>query len=448
MGSLNSVTMNNPTARKLKGKGRNGDTEIAHVTPGEMVVPLSVQTPEVRSTLQRSFAERGVPMERYTVGTTDNSRNPDTNKEEYFSLGGLLKTAVKGVAGFATGGPAGAALAVGSDLLGGALSGDKGTGSVTTATGGQGIASSPLPAPVAADNARGPSMGLNGISFSPIGAGGGDDDTLRRLLTQYMSGNSSSRNPLTGHQEFADTTFNSGLTQAQNQAAKRAAGYTGGFTDANEFQTWARGNSDGYLKYLEAGKAASPTFTNPVDLDPITPGQQTFTKDVNKAIGGRVGWSGETGGGQLGSGLQGIDYLSLNPAKVSDYTKLRDLAQPEYAYSAKNDGIPTDFNANQYLINNPTVSADISAGKYASPLGHYYAVGKNLGYGYGAPSGGSAGGSNPVITDPMDNPPTATPTPTPAANPLANISMNTPVMSPVRIPRFRSRRGLGTRAAV
>ena len=38
-------------ARVLALQGRGGDTEIAHLTPGEVVIPRSLQTPSVMRTL-------------------------------------------------------------------------------------------------------------------------------------------------------------------------------------------------------------------------------------------------------------------------------------------------------------------------------------------------------------------------------------------------------------
>lgn len=65
--------------------GRNGDTEIAHLTPGEVVIPKSVQTPEVRALLAALLDQSGHDLGRYTVGGSDDSRNPKTGAREFFS---------------------------------------------------------------------------------------------------------------------------------------------------------------------------------------------------------------------------------------------------------------------------------------------------------------------------------------------------------------------------
>lgn len=66
----------------LAAKGRNGDTEMAHVTKGEIVVPKSVQTPEVKQTLARGFADKGLSVGRYMVGGMPGI-NPETGAEEF-----------------------------------------------------------------------------------------------------------------------------------------------------------------------------------------------------------------------------------------------------------------------------------------------------------------------------------------------------------------------------
>jgi hypothetical protein len=44
-------------------QGRHGDTEVAHLTQGEFVVPKSLQSADVVAALQRAAAKHGVPLE-------------------------------------------------------------------------------------------------------------------------------------------------------------------------------------------------------------------------------------------------------------------------------------------------------------------------------------------------------------------------------------------------
>ena len=74
--------------------GRNGDTAMAHLTPGETVVPQQVlqQNPQVARGLGRAFQDVGADPRRYVVGSGSNSINPTTGKPEFFMgfIGSLL----------------------------------------------------------------------------------------------------------------------------------------------------------------------------------------------------------------------------------------------------------------------------------------------------------------------------------------------------------------------
>jgi len=66
--------------------GRNGDTRMAHLTPGETVVPKEVlrQNPQVARGLGKAFQDAGSDPRRYVVGSGQNSINPATGKPEFF----------------------------------------------------------------------------------------------------------------------------------------------------------------------------------------------------------------------------------------------------------------------------------------------------------------------------------------------------------------------------
>ena len=69
----------------LAAAGRGGDTELAHVTPGEMVIPKAVLAqPGVQAMLSGAFAEAGRDPARFVVGARGNSRNPRTGMREYY----------------------------------------------------------------------------------------------------------------------------------------------------------------------------------------------------------------------------------------------------------------------------------------------------------------------------------------------------------------------------
>jgi len=79
--------------------GRNGDTMMAHLTPGETVVPKQVlqQNPQVARGLGRAFQDAGSDPRRYVVGSGQNSVNPMTGQKEFFwaEIGNFYKSRFK-----------------------------------------------------------------------------------------------------------------------------------------------------------------------------------------------------------------------------------------------------------------------------------------------------------------------------------------------------------------
>lgn len=71
---------------ELAREGRGGDTEIGHLTPGEIVVPKAIlkRFPALRTALFDAFREAGIEPERYVVGEDENSVNPETGAPEFF----------------------------------------------------------------------------------------------------------------------------------------------------------------------------------------------------------------------------------------------------------------------------------------------------------------------------------------------------------------------------
>jgi murein DD-endopeptidase MepM/ murein hydrolase activator NlpD len=67
-------------AQALARAGRGSDTEIAHVTPGEIVISKRLQTPEVIAALRRAAGE---PLAHLQVGHPRNRINPRTGAAEF-----------------------------------------------------------------------------------------------------------------------------------------------------------------------------------------------------------------------------------------------------------------------------------------------------------------------------------------------------------------------------
>ncbi|MES2183038.1 MAG: hypothetical protein V4505_00700 [Pseudomonadota bacterium] len=73
-----------PSIMQMARAGRNGDTTMAHLTPGEMVVPKEVAAmrPDLVAHVQNAIAQYGVDPSRYVVG--QNARtNPTTGAQEF-----------------------------------------------------------------------------------------------------------------------------------------------------------------------------------------------------------------------------------------------------------------------------------------------------------------------------------------------------------------------------
>jgi len=70
----------------MQNMGRNGDTRMAHVAPGEMVVPRQVMqnNPQMAQGIASAISSEGADPRRYMVGSQQNSINPNTGQPEFF----------------------------------------------------------------------------------------------------------------------------------------------------------------------------------------------------------------------------------------------------------------------------------------------------------------------------------------------------------------------------
>ena len=79
----------NQRMQSLAGLGRGGDTTLAHLTPGEVVVPRSIAEmyPDLVSSIADAIRRRGRNPSDFIVGAPEGPLNPHTGMEE-FGLGG------------------------------------------------------------------------------------------------------------------------------------------------------------------------------------------------------------------------------------------------------------------------------------------------------------------------------------------------------------------------
>lgn len=59
----------------INGQKNKKDTLIAHLTPGETIIPLSAQTPELMEHIEEVLGE---DLPTYTVGSGDEQINPES----------------------------------------------------------------------------------------------------------------------------------------------------------------------------------------------------------------------------------------------------------------------------------------------------------------------------------------------------------------------------------
>src|SRR3990167_3349791 len=63
--------------------GRKGDSTMAHLTPGELVIPRSAQTPGMMALFAKHMRSRGQNPAKYMVGSSFASQNPVTGAPEF-----------------------------------------------------------------------------------------------------------------------------------------------------------------------------------------------------------------------------------------------------------------------------------------------------------------------------------------------------------------------------
>jgi len=84
-----------PIAKRMASYGRYGDDNLAHVETGELLVPRALleQSPELKESIFNHLRDMGIEdPDRYVVGSSANSINPDTGMPEFF-----LKKIFRGV---------------------------------------------------------------------------------------------------------------------------------------------------------------------------------------------------------------------------------------------------------------------------------------------------------------------------------------------------------------
>lgn len=79
-----AATTGNP-AQLAAALGQGGDSEVGHLTPGEIIVPLPVQKahPDLVQALAKALQDMGMNPGQYSVGGDDDAINPETGMPQY-----------------------------------------------------------------------------------------------------------------------------------------------------------------------------------------------------------------------------------------------------------------------------------------------------------------------------------------------------------------------------
>lgn len=202
-GGDRTITEENPAIKKLARAGRFGDTQMAHTTPGEIILPLDIQDEELMNFVAQKFEEYGIPMNKYVV--QDEGTNPETGEAEYFSLGGLFKSILPAAASMIPGvgqiaGPVVGALMSGSG-------GSSGGAASNGASGGTTANLAALPQAAQADIARKKTNPFSRpITQLTVDTVSTPTQYSTPPLSQDVERDMLSENPQTGMREYFSTT--------------------------------------------------------------------------------------------------------------------------------------------------------------------------------------------------------------------------------------------------
>ena len=221
----------------LASQGRYGDQMIAHVAPGEVILPKKlVADPELKKQLEELYEKFGVSLDQYTVGNDANSINPNTGIMEFGFLSDLWKGIKKNaptighIVGFAVGGPIGAG--IGGAIGGAVKEGDLGYALKQGATGfalggiasGAGLTGGTLSNPSLGFGSGGVTSGGVGGFFENIGANlrGGFTGTMPAGATSIGKSFQGLTNTQKGIAGLTGMTALGGFESPEEQEAQQA----------------------------------------------------------------------------------------------------------------------------------------------------------------------------------------------------------------------------------
>lgn len=210
---------NQVMGQQLAAQGRGGDTQIAHMTPGEIAVPPQVQSPKVLATLRKAFEAKHVSPAQFTVGSGVSSHNPATGQPEYNFMSAFLPAAL-GMTGAALAPMTGGASLLGSEAAAAAIGGGLGS-----TAGGLLAGETPLQAGL---GGLGSAVGGYALGGGLSGAGGAANIAGNGAMTRMPSTLPSltPTNPILGSQ-WLGNAVNSAMNNPGRIIGSAAGGYIG-----------------------------------------------------------------------------------------------------------------------------------------------------------------------------------------------------------------------------
>ena len=310
-------------AQELAAMGGGEDTALAHVRPGEVVVPPEiVEDPEVESLLESKFNQMGINPEEAVGGGGIASLNPSTGLEQFGffkKIGKKLKKVVKKVAPLAVFVPG-----IGT-ALGGALGGLGGLATKGLAKVGLGGLGSALGSAGSAIAGGISSLGIPGISQIAGGTAGGFGGITNALTTRSgLFGGGPLSGLLGGGQETAGFDLKSSQFDPKTNMFVDAAGnsvdpatYRNYIADPSSIPMTGNGGNFNLGRALTGGPGRTPDFIKAGE--DILKGQFTGSS----RSGGGLGDIAKIGGiGALAAGLGKLAYDEAKDQKGVPLTPL------------------------------------------------------------------------------------------------------------------------------
>ena len=294
-----------PIAQELAMQGMGEDTQLAHLRPGEIVLPPEfMEDAQFEAAVENKFNQFGINPEKAVVGTGIASLNQITGLEEFGffkKLGKSLKKVVKKVAPYAA--------VIPGPWQAPAIIYNKGSAALRLAKGEGGIGDLATVMAGGSQKVFGPDGALKSVTSGDfLNAGGGFGDSLRAIGS--VGG------------EFKPLQYASNIGQQYMDDQK--SGYFGLFGGGEQPVVEGEGQQQqgNFLSNLFGGQPGQSSIGTIEDLlrgrtsDPVREGDNFLGNLLGGDGGGGQGF-GQMGGGMSPLGMMGIGGLAAGLGKLA-----------------------------------------------------------------------------------------------------------------------------------